>query len=97
MKEEIKINIDMKDYKPPRKTLWHFFWYFVNLYKESESMFGYMRENWNVCEDMQKLPSKKILKRYNIKYDQSNLFLWWLLEQYFEGNLIKKEDVQPKQ
>lgn len=86
----------MKDYKPPRKTLWHFFWYCVELFRNENSMIGYIRENGNVCEDWGRRPSKKLMKRYNLKYD-STLFHWWLMEQYFEGNLILKEkkDVQP--
>lgn len=94
MKEEIKINFDK--YKPPRKTLWHFFWHFVNLNTENNSMIGYIRENAG-CDTFLKRPSKKLMKRYNIRPDQE-LLHWWLLEQYIEGNLIEKpkEDAQPK-
>lgn len=94
MKEVIKL--DLKPYKPPKKTLWHFFWHFVNLNTENNSMIGYIRENAS-CDSFLKRPSKKLIRRYNIRPDQE-LLHWWLLEQYLEGNLIEKpkEDVQPK-
>lgn len=76
-------------YKPPRKTLWDFFWHFVNLNTERNSMIGYIREN-APCDAFMKRPSKKLITRYNIKPDQE-LLHWWLLEQYIEGNLIEKE------
>lgn len=83
---EVKIKLD--NHKPPRKTLWDFFWHFVNLNTERNSMIGYIRENAG-CMNWNKHPSKKIIKRYNLRTDQ-DLLHWYLLEQYFEGNLIEK-------
>lgn len=94
MKEQIIIK--PSSYKPPRKTLWHFFWYIVDLLREENSMIGYIREKGG-CTNWTKRPSGKIIKRYNLRTDR-DLLHWYLLEQYFEGNLIEKpkEDAQPK-
>lgn len=94
MKEQIIINPYRR--KPPRKTLWDFFWHFVNLNSEHNSMVGFIRENAG-CMNWNKFPSKKIIKRYNLRTDQ-DLLHWYLLEQYFEGNLVEKpkEDAQPE-
>ena len=96
MSNKTNCKVSFEKYKPPRKTLWHFFWHFVNINTERNSMLGYIRENGG-CDIWLKRPSKKIIKRYNINTDQ-DLLHWWLLEQYFEGNLIEKpkEDAQPK-
>lgn len=94
MKENIVLNYETR--KPQKKTLWHFFWHIVDLFNERNSMIGYIREN-SSCIAYTKRPSKKIIKRYNLKTDQ-DLLHWWLLEQYAEGNLIEKpkDNVQPK-
>lgn len=87
---------DKKSYKPPKKTLYDFFMYLFNLYYERRAMWGYWRENHNLCTTTMEYPSKKLIKRYNLNPADIHGFSWWLMEQYFEGNLIlkQKEDVQ---
>lgn len=62
----------------------------------------YMKENMISIDDMHRDASKVLKKRYGLMYYTGNYnertakFIWWLLEQYHTGNLILKEDAQPK-
>lgn len=73
-------------------TVGRFLWALHYARKEHIDLSGYIRENMTSCEDMMKLPSKKLIKRYNMHYENINGFAWHILEEYFEGRLIKKED-----
>lgn len=73
-------------------TVGRFLWALYYARKEQTDLHGYVRENINSCDDMVKLPSKKIIKRYNMRDEEINGFVWHILEEYFEGRLIKKED-----
>lgn len=79
-------------------TLGRFVWSLYYARKEHEDLSGYIRENAS-CHTLTALPSKKLRQRYGMRYEQINTFAWWLLEQYFEGNLIEKpkDEPQPKQ
>lgn len=59
--------------------------------RERLSMMGYIREHSD-CSDFQKIPSKKILRRYLINYESNTTLAWYLLEQYFNGNITIKDD-----
>ncbi len=56
-------------------------------------MMGYIRENSD-CSDYNKVPSKKLIKRYMIRTDQE-LIHWYLLEKYYEGKITITEDEKP--
>lgn len=56
---------------------------------ESTCMHGFIREN-SSCTDLNLAPSKKIIKRYNLPMS-SNLLVWYLLEKYFNGELVEKQ------
>ena len=48
------------------------------------------------CTDLIKMPSKKLMIRYGLKPDTCNSIAWNILERYFDGKLIDKEDVLAK-
>lgn len=73
------------------RTVGRFLWMLYYARKEQIDLQGYIREMLS-CEDMMKLPSKKLIKRYNMHYEDINVFVWHILEEYFEGRLIKKDD-----
>lgn len=79
------------DRRPKRKNIWDLFWHIVGIHNDRNSMRGFMRENFT-CEMLNKQPSKELIKRYNLRYDHSEPFVWWLLENYFNGNLTEKKD-----
>ena len=53
----------------------------------------------NGCDELNTWPSKKIMNRYGMRGKMGGIhgLAWYLLEQYFEGNITIKKDVQPKQ
>lgn len=80
------------------KTLFDFLMHYRDSEKELSNMCSYIYENWyekHMCEPM-KYPSKKIIRRYNLNRYSQNQFTWYLLEQYFKGNITINEDVQSK-
>lgn len=50
------------------------------------------------CDFMVKSPKRKMKSKYGLNSQYMNHLVWWILEQYEEGNLIEKpkEDAQPK-
>lgn len=46
------------------------------------------------CDDLdrRRFPSPKLLRKYKIKFGDANGFIWWLMEEYFKGNLELKND-----
>jgi hypothetical protein len=86
----MKINLDLKDKKPKRKNIWDLFWHLIRVHNEINSLTGFKRENFS-CEHYNLLPSSELRKRYNLNYEYSDPLVWWLLENYFNGNLVLKE------
>ncbi len=67
----------------------------TRLYKKSHEMDclnGYVKANFkrDSC-DLIPTPSISVLKQYNLDYSNCNTFIWWVMEQYFEGNLLIKD------
>lgn len=62
---------------------------------ERRSMINFIRENTKNMNDRGKEIPKYIRKRYGIYPDRMSPGLaWYLLDQYFKGNIIIKEDAQ---
>lgn len=81
-------------YKPKVRTLYDFFMMFIYARHEQTSMRGYIRE-LSECGDYNKFPSKKIMRRYFLNLGECNALAWYLLEQYFKGNITIKNDDEP--
>lgn len=67
----------------------------TRLYKKAHEMDclnGYVKANFkrDGC-DLIPTPSISVLKQYDLGYSDCNTFVWWLMEQYFEGNLLMKD------
>lgn len=79
---------------------------FLSHYADCESeitaMKAYIREQISYsehasCSDLSEYPSRKIRMRYWLRTNCVGL-AWYLLEQYFKGNItIKKDELQPEQ
>lgn len=75
-----------------RYTLYDVVWHYIWAEREHNAMRGYIRENQS-CGDMRMMASGKILKRrYGLDPSLVNGLAWYLLEQYFKGNIIIKND-----
>lgn len=88
--QEVKITID--DVLP--KLLDRY----ISAEKEIKDMYNFQREAILTAPcDLKRCdlyPSKAIVKRYNLDtHNYSTMTVWWLMEQYFKGNLILKETV----
>lgn len=79
-------------YKPKVKTLYDFFhWFYVSEH-EVMAMGSFIQEKSDCCGSELK-PSDEIKRRYNLRHIPQLRLAWYLLEQYFKGNItIKKED-----
>jgi hypothetical protein len=74
--------------------LYDIFQHYIEADREQRALRGYIWENSD-CSDYRKMPSKKIFwKRYGLRPENINGLAWYLLEQYFKGNITIKEDVQ---
>lgn len=67
----------------------------TRIYKKAHEMdclSGYVKANFksDSC-DLIPVPSRSVLKQYNLGYGDCNPFIWWLMEQYFKGNLERKQ------
>lgn len=82
-----------------KSTMWNFLSYYADCESELTSMKRYISEGAKFesgsCSDYRIMPSKRIRIRYGIN-ELSPGLAWYLLEQYFKGNITIKEDVQPK-
>ena len=63
--------------------------------EQLRSMINYCRSE-SCLFDRTAMPSKKVMRAHGVYKDNQTGFIWWLLEQYLKGNLIKKEDAQPE-
>jgi DNA-binding ferritin-like protein (Dps family) len=73
----------------------------INRYIEAEhefrSMNAFIRENAKDFHDASKEIPKYLRKRYGLSYEWRRVGLaWYLLDEYFKGNITIKEDVQPE-
>lgn len=86
------------EYHEPRKrTLYDFLTMYTEAYHEQRAMRGFIFEvTRNNCEDLSRLPSKRLLKRHSIYGYNCNGLAWYLLEKYSEGKITIHDDAQPK-
>jgi hypothetical protein len=88
------------EYRPKVYTLYDFFMHYRDAEKQVGDMHSYVYENWkdkHMC-DPQPFPSRHLMRRYSMSYNRGmQPFTWYLLEQYFKGNIIIKEDVKTQQ
>ena len=79
-------------YKPKVKTLYDFFhWYYITE-REVMAMGSYIQENSD-CGDMDKKQSGTLKLRYNLRGVPILGLAWYLLEQYFKGNITIKDEL----
>lgn len=84
--------IGPKRYEPKIYGLYPILNRYIMCEREHNAMHGYIWEN-SGCDAFNKMPSKKLLvKRYGLSYENSNNLAWYLLEQYFKGNIEIKDE-----
>lgn len=70
---------------------------FVDSEYERRSMINFIRENSKDVHDIGMAVPKHIRKRYGIYPNRMSPGLaWYLLDEYFKGNITIKKDAQPK-
>lgn len=85
------------DFRPKVKNLYDFAMSLSEAKHEQRVMRGFIKEILvSNCSYIEKIPSKKILLRYNLSIENCNLLAWYLLEKYSEGKITINEDVQSK-
>lgn len=68
---------------------------YTNAEHEWRSMLAFIRENHKDCSELSKEVPKYLIKRYSLSYEYRQVGLaWYLLDEYFKGNITIKEDVQ---
>lgn len=80
--------------------MWNFLSYYADCEAELTGMRRYISEGIKFeegsCSDIRRMPSKRLRIRYGISQHSPGL-AWYLLEEYFKGNItIKKDEVQPE-
>lgn len=82
-------------------TLGSFLWSMYWTRMEDNSLYQYEARLWQKlgCDAMIRTPRGKTRSAYNLNSEHMHHLVWWVLEQYFEGNLIEgpKDEPQPKQ
>jgi hypothetical protein len=77
----------------------HLVWELLDSHKELENMSSYIRLfiRKGDCSLLRKAPSKELIIKYSIPYNNGYTSVaWWLFEQWEKGNITIKDDVQPK-
>lgn len=76
-----------KGYCPPRaRTLYDFLTIYTSAKHEKDAMWNFVRHHAD-CEDIPRLPSKKLMRQYGIYPAECNGFAWYLLEKWSEGKI----------
>lgn len=79
-------------YRPRVRTLFDFLTMYSEAYHEHRVMHGFIHQiSRDNCEDLIRLPSKNLLRRYSVRIENCNGLAWWLLEKYSEGKITIKE------
>lgn len=85
------------DHRPPKRSLYDFLTMYTEAYHEQRTMRGFIwKATRNNCEDLMRLPSKKLLRSYGLDISKCNGLAWYLLEKYSEGKITIQEDAQSK-
>lgn len=70
---------------------------FIDAEYERRSMINFIRENSKDAQDVHIGIPKHIKKRYGIYPNRMHPGLaWYLLDEYFKGNITIKKDAQPE-
>lgn len=99
MNEEIKYNpegieLEKIKFEFPKSVIDRY----THAEHEWRSMCNFIREQSKNCGDMTYEPPKYLRKRYGL-FDAQYRFIglaWYLLDEYFKGNVTIKKDVEPK-
>jgi hypothetical protein len=69
---------------------------YTNAEHEWRSMGAFIREHRKDCNDLSMEAPKYLRIRYSLSYEWRHMGLaWYLLDEYFKGNITIKENVQP--
>lgn len=92
--EEEKIDIKKIKFEFPKSVIERY----TNAEHEWSAMLNFIRENAASCELRNCDPPKYLRIRYGLSYEWRSVGLaWYLLDEYFKGNLtIKKDEIQPE-
>lgn len=70
---------------------------YTNAEHEWRSMAGFIREHSKDCSELSKETPKYLRIRYSLSYEWRHMGLaWYLLDEFFKGNITIKDDAQPK-
>ena len=70
---------------------------YTNAEHEWRSMGAFIRENSKDCNDLNIKAPKYLRKRFSFSYEWGHIGLaWYLLDEYFKGNITIKKDAQPE-
>jgi hypothetical protein len=70
---------------------------YTNAEHEWSSMLAFIRENAASCDIRHREAPKYLRIRYGLSYEWKQVGIaWYLLDQYFKGNITINEDAQPK-
>jgi hypothetical protein len=70
---------------------------YINAEHEWRSMLAFIRENSTDCSVRHKQAPNNLKDRYSLSNEYRQVGLaWYLLDEYFKGNITIKEDAQPE-
>lgn len=91
MAEQPEIDIAQIKFEFPKSVIERY----TNAEHEWSSMLNFIRENARSCDIRHRQAPKELRIRYGLSYEWRDVGLaWYLLDQYFKGNITIKEDVQ---
>lgn len=92
--EEKLIDIERLKFEFPKSVIERY----TNAEHEWSSMLNFIRENCHNCDERFMDPPKYLRIRYGLSYEWRTVGLaWFLLDEYFKGNIqIKNEAIQSK-
>lgn len=93
MAQQPEIDIAKIQFEFPKSVIERY----INAEHEWASMLNFIRENDKGCHIRNIQPPKYIRIRYGLSYEWRSIGIaWYLLDEYFKGNITIKEDAQPK-
>lgn len=89
-----------REYYPKQRGLFDFFMIYTDADHEIRSMHQFIREqnrftDYGSCDLFRLGASKQVRFRYGLNQFHVGM-AWYLLEQYFKGNITIKDDALPK-
>lgn len=93
MNEEKLIDLESIKFEFPKSVIERY----TSAEHEWSSMLSFIRENSKDCDVRHKEVPKYLHVRYGLSYEWRNVGLaWFLLDEYFKGNITIKNDVVPE-